>query len=511
MENTIKKLFSSTFTYDIPKDQVTRKSIVDINGGEIEDISENAMGFSEYWQKLQQDIVPRTVEVTNPKFIGHMTSSLPSFFGEISKLITSLNQNVVKTETSHILTFIERKCLEYIHRCVYGDTEYPLAARCGNHMLGTITSNGSLSNTMAMWIARNRALDSEHFSCAEDGMSACLLEKKYRKAVIICSSLAHYSVKKIASLIGIGTNNIISIDVDSNGRMPTDILKKQILQCKKNNICIISIWGIAGTTELGSIDPIDEMAEIAQQHNVHFHVDAAWGGVLALTKYKMLLRGVEKADTVTICGHKQFYLPQGISMMLAKKTQYMNFIETQAKYQARSNSFDLGRWTLEGSRPANSLFLHAALNCIGPKGYESLLQHSFSLCDYFVDKIESTPEFELILPPQMNIVTYRYIPTTLRNKEFYNDAQQQFINSINSSLQKKQWEQGSSFISKTTVNLPQYNFGDTVILRAAIINPLTTTSHLKSILAEQRKIALSLENEILQPSTPQAYSPKALI
>lgn len=497
MENRLRQLFSSTFANnDSSQELAVRKNIVNINCCQIADIPETPTEFSLYWQKLQQEIIPHTVNVSHPKFVGHMTSSLPKFFGEISKLITDLNQNIVKTETSNILTFVERKCLEYLHRHIYKNTQYQQIAQSGNHMLGTITSNGSLSNTMAMWIARNRALDSANFSCAEDGISACLSEKKYHRAVIICSSLAHYSVKKIASLIGIGRNNIISIDVDRHGCMPICTLEQKLRWCKENNICVISLWGIAGTTELGSIDPLQEMAILAQQYNIHFHVDAAWGGVLALTKYKNLIRGIEKADTLTICGHKQLYLPQGISIMLAKKTQYMKTIETQATYQARFNSFDLGRWTLEGSRPANSLFLHAALSCIGPKGYQSLLQHSFSLCNDFARKIENSLEFELILQPQMNIVTYRYIPSTLRNKEFYDDVELQLINTINCNLQKRQWELGNSFVSQTTINLPQYNFRDIVILRTAIINPLTNATHLESILVEQRDIALSLEQNV---------------
>ena len=497
MENTLKKLFSSTFAEDVSsQERAVRKNIVDVNCCHITDIPETPIEFSSYWQKLHQEIIPYTVNVAHPKFIGHMTSLLPSFFSEMSKLITDLNQNMVKTETSNILTFVERKCIEYLHRCIYKNAQYQQIAQNGNHMLGTITSNGSLSNTMAMWVARNRTLDSANFSCTEDGISACLSEKNYQRAAIICSSLAHYSVKKIASLIGIGQSNIISIDVDHYGRMPICALEQKLRWCRENNICVISLWGIAGTTELGSIDPLEEMATLAQQYNTHFHVDAAWGGVLALTKYKSLIAGIEKADTITICGHKQFYLPQGISMMLVKETQYMKTIETQATYQARFNSFDLGRWTLEGSRPANSLFLHAALNCIGPKGYQHLLQHSFSLCNDFAHKIENSLEFELILQPQMNIVTYRYIPSTLRNKKFYDDVELRLINTINRNLQKKQWELGNSFVSQTTINLPQYNFRDTVILRTAIINPLTNTVHLDAILTEQRSIALSIEQNV---------------
>ncbi|WP_372370281.1 aminotransferase class V-fold PLP-dependent enzyme [Candidatus Uabimicrobium sp. HlEnr_7] len=502
MESNIQQFFSCSSAHSdlwkIMEQAIDARSYTtNTNYNGIENFPSKPISFSEYWKNLQDTILPHTVNVRHPKFIGHMTSSIPNFFQELARFVTMINQNVVKTETSDILTFIERKSLEYIHNKVYQkDTDfYSNISTNGNYALGTVTSNGSLSNTMAMWIARNRVLESAEFSCESDGISACLAHKKYKHAVIICSTLAHYSIKKIASLIGIGTKNIIAIDVDDRGQILLNDLEQELLQCKKNKVCVIALWAVAGSTELGSIDPLEEMAQLAEKYNTHFHVDAAWGGIFALTKYAQLLKGIEKADTVTMCGHKQFYLPQGISIILAKKPDYMRKVETQARYQARSHSFDLGRWSLEGSRPANSLFLHAAFYCIGCDGYQLLVNHSFELRKYFVQKINASQEFELVTQPYTNIVTYRYIPHLLRNKAFHDEKQHNIINEINKSLQKKQWQQGHSFVSQTTVNLPQYQLRNTVILRTALINPNTNKEDLDSILSEQLHLVSSIEKE----------------
>ena len=91
-------------------------------------------------------------------------------------------------------------------------------------------------------------------------------------------------------------------------------------------------------------------------------------------------------------------------------------------------------------------------------------------------------------------------------KKYYDDIERQLINTVNDHLQKKQWEKGCSFVSQTTINLPQYNLLDTVILRTAVINPLTNTTHLDAILTEQRNIALSVEKNVFATFTKTSLS-----
>merc|ERR1739838_1041950 len=165
------------------------------------------------------------------------------------------------------------------------------------------------------------------------------------------------------------------------------------------------------------IDPLVEMSNIAQEFGIHFHVDAAWGGATMFSeRHKGKLTGIEKADTITICGHKQLYLPQGISVCLFKDPQMLNFAETTARYQAQRDTFDVGRFTIEGSRSALSLCLHGALHIIGKRGYEILIDDGIEKAQYFSKLISMLEPFELIMEPALNIVNYRYIPADLRSK-----------------------------------------------------------------------------------------------
>ena len=148
-------------------------------------------------------------------------------------------------------------------------------------------------------------------------------------------------------------------------------------------------------------------------------------------------------------------------------------ISTEARYQSRKGSYDLGRWTFEGSRPAVSLFIHAALHCIGERGYEFLINRGIQTAQHFAQQIQNHSSFELLHPPQTNIVSYRYLPQNKDN-----------INEINTKLQKTLYHKGKSFVSRTILRLEKEDI-PIVALRAVFANPKTTFRDIKEIIEEQ--------------------------
>src|SRR5262249_37385293 len=158
---------------------------------------------------------------------------------------------------------------------------------------------------------------------------------------------------------------------------------------------VIAVVGVAGSTDAGAIDPLNEIADVAEEANAHFHADAAWGGPLLFSdEYRPRLAGIERADSVTIDGHKQLYAPLGIGLVLFRKPQFAKVIEKHAHYLSRPGSADLGLRSLEGSRPGTALYLHAALNVIGRQGYAALVNDSIRKVRLMADTICGRPEFE---------------------------------------------------------------------------------------------------------------------
>ncbi|MEM8909442.1 MAG: phosphopantetheine-binding protein, partial [Bacteroidota bacterium] len=172
--------------------------------------------------------------------------------------------------------------------------------------------------------------------------------------------------------------------------------------------------------------------------------------------------------------------------------------ENNTQYQARKGSMDLGKYTIEGSRPFSALALHGALQVVGKAGYSEMLESNYDKAQTFGQLIAERAEFELYENPELNILLYRYIPTRLRykvGKEAFTVAEQQQINAINEALQKRQFEKGHSFVSYTRL-LENTEVADGIVwLRAVLMNPYTTEVHLAEILQEQVDIVMELEGK----------------
>ncbi|WP_086931661.1 aminotransferase class V-fold PLP-dependent enzyme [Agarilytica rhodophyticola] len=461
------------------------------------DIPKFPTAIENYVQLLKKDILPYAVNVSSPRYIGHMTSALPQFVPEFSKELIALNQNLVKIETSKAFTFIERQVLAMLHKLCFNALQYDSISQSAQTVLGVFTGGGTVSNITALWCARNHALLKTGIAkedLQKKGSVVAALEAGFSDCVIIASPLAHYSLKKAASLLGIGENNVIRVKQDANQALDMEHLKAIVTQCQQDKRLIIAMVGIAGATETGTIDPLVAMAEIAQQHRIHFHVDAAWGGSLLFSsQHRQKIRGIEQADTVTICAHKQLYMPQGISVCLIKDPQMIHGSSIHAEYQGLKNSYDLGQYSLEGSRPANSMVLHAALYLLSQQGYGKLVDYSMTLADEFSRMVVQAPGFELVGEPQINIVNYCYIPAAIRKSAVdYNASERYQISEAVEKIQQQQFIRGHSFVSKTRIVHPAWGEEKITVFRVVLSNPLTTTADLQAVIKDQLDIAHQL-------------------
>lgn len=449
---------------------------------------------------LIEDIAPHAVNIASPYFIGHMTSAIPFFMVHLKTIVAALNQNVVKLETSKVVSVVEKQVLAKIHRLIYKKDQafYDEHVQSPYTTLGGFTDGGTLANTTALWVARNRTFPpKDGFGGIEnEGLTAAYNAYNVDKSVILVSRLGHYSLRKASGLLGIGNQNLIPVGIDNRNKIDLKELQHIISQIKKDGerTKIIAIIGIAGTTETGAIDPLENLAEISAENNVHFHVDAAWGGpTLMSEKYGPLLKGIENADSVTVDGHKQFYMPMTCGMIYFKDPEIMENVAYHSRYVNRPGSVDLGIKSLSGSREANSLILDSTLKIMGSKGYALLIDHGIETAWNFAEEIKKRPLFQLVTPPELNILTYRVCPTDILEKLKKAPLEEKIkinekLNDINRNLQRMQREAGNSFVSRTTVIRRESYGGEIVVLRCVIMNPMTDMKILNEILDEQEEI-----------------------
>jgi glutamate decarboxylase len=449
---------------------------------------------------LIEDIAPHAVNVASPYFVGHMTSAIPFFMVHLKTIVAALNQNVVKIETSKVVSAVEKQVLAKVHRMIYGkdDAFYNEHIQNTKTTLGCFTENGTLSNLTALWIARNTRFSQKNgFDGVEkEGLLAAHQAYGIKRSVILVSKRGHYSLNKAGGVLGIGNRNIVAIDVDEKNRIDLMALENTIKELTKSpkKTVILAVVGIAGTTETGSVDPLLKLGEICAENSIHFHVDAAWGGpTLMSEKYRDLLSGIELADSVTIDGHKQFYMPMSCGMVYFKDPTIMDNVIYHANYVNRPGSVDLGIKSPSGSREANSLILDSALKIMGSRGYALLIDHGIETARKFAEEIEKRSDFQLITSPELNILTYRLSPFDLQKKLAESDMEQTLkinekLNDINLNLQRLQREAGNSFVSRTTLNIKDFPGQNIVVLRVVIMNPMTTINILREILDEQEEI-----------------------
>lgn len=459
-------------------------------------VPEAPMFVSEQVEFLLNKVVAQSVHTSSPSFIGHMTSALPYFMFPLAKIMMTLNQNVVKIETSKAFTPLERQVVGMLHRLVYDEADdfYAQWTQSFSHSLGVFCSGGTIANVTALWAARNRRFGPRpgFAGVAEEGLAAALEHEGLAGAAVLVSRRGHYSLGKSADLLGLGKRQLIGIPVTARHTIDLTALRQQLTALRARRIGVLAIVGIAGATETGSVDPLSDLADIAHEHGAHFHVDAAWGGpTLFSSRHRHLLDGIRKADSVTLDAHKQLYVPVGAGMVVFKDVQALSAVEHHANYVIRKGSRDIGKHTLEGTRTGMAMLVHSALRIIGRRGYELLIDLGIDKAAQFAMMIESAPDFELVSAPVLNLLTYRYVPRAAR-AIFSNGSLEQKVatndklNALNESIQKEQRAGGKTFVSRTRLETAAHGGQVLTVFRVVLANPLTTNQILADILEEQR-------------------------
>lgn len=454
---------------------------------------------SDYTEFLKEKLVAQSVHTAAPGFVGHMTSAVPYFMLPLARIMIALNQNLVKVETSKAFTPLERQVLAMLHRLVYNreDGFYQQWIHDSRHALGAFCSGGTVANITALWAARNRlcAPSGDFRGIAREGLPKALRHLDCAGLAILVSRRAHYSLGKAADLLGVGRENLVPVETDEHNRIDMKRLRGHCGRLRDEGIRPMSLVGIAGTTETGNVDPLEAMADLASELGCHFHVDAAWGGpTLFSDTYRGLLRGIERADSVTLDAHKQLYVPMGAGMVVFKDPAALSSIEHHAAYILRRGSKDLGSHTLEGSRPGMAMLVHAGLSIIGRKGYELLMDQGIERARRFAELVDAHADFELVTAPELNILTYRYNPARVQEALTHVTAEKAvqinaLLDKITRGIQKRQRAAGKSFVSRTRLTPGCYN-GDTItVFRVVLANPLTTEAILAAVLEEQCAIA----------------------
>ena len=389
-------------------------------------------------QSKLSKLYQNSMNPANSRYLGHM-DSIPTLYSILGEMIASaINNNMLSLEMSPYLTQLEHYLIQQFTQL------FGLSPETSG---GVIVSGGSLANLQALVVARNQSLNVK-----DTGLCS-----NTKIPVIFTSEASHASVVKSAMIMGIGINNVIKVKCNHKYQMcPQDLQDKIKFHLAQAHVPI-AIVATAGTTVTGSIDPLQEIAAIAERNKIWLHVDAIYGGALIFSpEHKYRLSGIELADSISFNPQKWLYVAKTCSMLLFKNYPAMvdNFRVSAPYMKEQTDFINLGEITIQGSRNAEVLKLWLSLLSIGKDGYQQLINHGYNLSHKFTNLVAKLSFIELITEPETNVICFRIK---------VEDADQQ--EQLNIALQEYLLKHG------IFVSLPRFN--GQIWLRMVLLNPFT--------------------------------------
>lgn len=257
----------------------------------------------------------------------------------------------------------------------------------GKHSDGTFASGGSMTNYMAMLMAR----DKHDPSVRNKGV--------HSKMIVYTSEVSHYSISKNASFMGIGRRQVRFVKADHLGKMMADDLEAQVQKDINEGNQPFFVNATAGTTVLGAFDDIVSISKVCKEFNLWLHVDGAYcGSVIFSTRYKYLVKGLELSDSFSVNAHKMLGTPLTCSVIVTQDKQqlYQSFSsDADYLYQTADDEFNLGKTSLQCGRRNDALKLWTLWKSVGLKGLEKIVNKQFQLADFARTYIKNHKDYTL--------------------------------------------------------------------------------------------------------------------
>ncbi|MEU8484275.1 lysine decarboxylase DesA [Streptomyces sp. NPDC048641] len=399
--------------------------------------------------ELEEVYLRDAVYFHHPRYLAHLNCPvvIPAVVGEA--VLSAVNSSLDTWDQSAGGTLIERKLIDWTTSRI----------GLGPAADGVFTSGGSQSNLQALLLARDetKSENAEHPT----------------KMRVFASEVSHFSVKKSATLLGLGPDAVVTIPVDRDKRMQTVALARELERCREEGLVPMAVVATAGTTDFGSIDPLPEIAELCDRYGTWMHVDAAYGcGLLASVRNRHLLDGIERADSVTVDYHKSFFQPVSSSAVLVRDAATLRHATYHADYlnprrmvtERIPNQVDK---SLQTTRRFDALKLWMTLRVMGADGVGQLFDEVCDLAGKAWELLAADPRFDVVVEPRLSTLVFRHIPAGVTDPAE--------IDRANLYARKALFASGDAIVAGTKVGGRHY-------LKFTLLNPETTVDDIVAVL-----------------------------
>lgn len=357
---------------------------------------------------------------------------------------------------------------------------------------GVLTPGGSISNLMGLLLARDAAAKRKGADARYGGAGVV------SQPVVLCSELAHFSIQRACGALGLGESSVQAVPADQHRRMCPRALAEQ-LRGLRSDQTLVAIVATAGTTDFGSIDPLIEIARLAEAYGTWLHVDAAYGfGALFSERLAGRLDGLECAHSITVDLHKLGWQPAAASLLLVSDSTAFASLEREVAYlnpeDDKAAGYDglLGR-SLQTTRRPDAVKIVATLLAYGRQGLGEMVDICHDLATYAQERILDTPNLDLVSPVELTTVVFRYrcVAFNSKNRDSVEDG-------INGMLRRRLVERGLALIGRTAVRMQGPHSPERVCLKLTLLNPTTGTSHIDQLIQTVVEVGRECEQQLAE-------------
>jgi aromatic-L-amino-acid decarboxylase len=419
-------------------------------------VPEEPMPVDDLIAHLRELTFEQSLHVGHPAFFAYIVGAgtVPGAAAEL--LAAGLNPNLGGYRLSPGAAEIEL----HLTRWLAGRFGLPEGAG------GMIMTGGAMANFVGLKCARDERLGVE---VREHGV------RHHGPVGIYASEEAHVVIRRAADMLGLGASAVRAVALDDEQRMRPDALATAIERDRADGVRPLALVGTAGTTTTGSIDPLPALADLAEEHALWFHVDAAYGGAAVLSdELRPLLDGIERADSLAVDPHKWLYTAQSAGCVLLRDFGHLSrSFHADASYiwldDAARHGIDYAMHGPQFSRGFAALKVWVSLLAHGRAAYGRRIAHDAALARYLGELVDEHPEFEPMCPPCLSICCFRYRPRDWAGTE-------EELDRLNERLMTAIHVDGRVYCSNAVID---GRFG----LRACIVNFRTEAPDVERLLA----------------------------
>lgn len=426
------------------------------------DPPKEGQGFGETLDYFRDEILTQSVKTWHPLFMNQMFAgaSFPAITGDL--LASMMNPTLATWEMSPVATIIERNVSEWMAQLI-GMQE-------GSS--GIFLPGGSLSNLMALSIARNQKLSPK---IKTEGLFG------QEPGAILCSAGCHYSIANAAHLLGIGMDHVIKVATNERNEMLVDDFKAKLEECQQKGLHVFAAVATMGITVTGGFDPLAEIVPICKEHDIHIHVDAAFGGGMCFSPLgRKFLKGIEHADSVIWDAHKWLHTPLTCTVLLVPNAGVLKHIfNSNADYLFHPQEEDipevedLGKYTLLCGKRFDALKVWMLFKALGTDYFREVVENRITFTRQVFELINDSSDFVSSYHPRSPIVCFQF------KKEPGADVT--YMNHMHRWARETCKKKGLALFNITKLHGQDH-------FRAILINPLTQVEHFQQVLQDLREL-----------------------